>query len=61
MAEVTPSGIPHRPDTDRRQIEFPPLETHVKGFEWGMLAFAVLCAVIVLVIVLGTDIGNPAR
>jgi hypothetical protein len=45
----------------RRQVEFPPLQTHSKAFEAFMVGFAILCVVIVLVIVLGTDLGNPAR
>jgi hypothetical protein len=44
-----------------KQIEFPPLQTHSKAFENGMLAFAVICAIVVLVIVLATDIGNEFR
>jgi hypothetical protein len=46
---------------DRRQVKFPPMQTHVKSFEYAMLAFSILCVIIVLVIVLGTDIGNTAR
>lgn len=44
-----------------KQIEFPPKQTHVKGFEYAMIAISVICAIIVLVIVLGTDIGNEFR
>lgn len=44
-----------------KQIKFPPEQTHVKGFELGMLAVSVICAVIVLIIVLGTDMGNTFR
>jgi hypothetical protein len=44
-----------------RQIEFPPLQTHRKSFEYGVLAFSIICTIIVLVIVLGTDIGNTFR
>jgi len=40
----------------RRQIEFPPLQTHVKGFEMAMLAICIICA-----IVLFTNIGNEFR
>jgi hypothetical protein len=53
------AAIPER--EDRRQVEFPPMQTHVKSFERFMIAFSLLCVVIVLVIVLGTDIGNMAR
>jgi hypothetical protein len=45
----------------RRQIEFPPNQTHVKGFEIAMLAISILCAIIVLIIVLFTNIGNEFR
>jgi hypothetical protein len=44
-----------------KQIEFPPLQTHSKRFEFAMLAVAIICAIVVLVIVLGTDIGNEFR
>jgi hypothetical protein len=45
----------------RRQIEFPERQTHVKSFEVAMVAISVLCAIIVLVIVLFTGIGNEFR
>ena len=45
----------------RRQIEFPPKQTHVKGFEVAMLAISILCVIIVLVVVLFTSIGNEFR
>ena len=45
----------------RRQIEFHPMQTHVKGFELAVLALAVICAIVVLVILLFTDIGNTFR
>jgi hypothetical protein len=48
-------------DDDNRQIEFPPLQTHSKGFERAMLAIAIICMIVVLVIVLGTDIGDEFR
>jgi len=44
-----------------KQIEFPPKQTHLKSFELGMLAFSIICVVIVLIIVLGTDIGDTFR
>ena len=53
------AAIPER--DDRRQVEFPPMQTHVKSFEYAMIAFSILCVIIVLVIVLGTDIGDTAR
>jgi hypothetical protein len=48
-------------DDDNRQIEFPPLQTHSKGFERAMIALAIICMIVVLVIVLGTDIGDEFR
>ena len=47
--------------SSKRQIEFPPLQTHVKGFELAMLAISIICAIVVLVIVLFTNIGNEFR
>ncbi len=44
-----------------KQIEFPPEQTHKKSFEWGMLVFSIVCVIIVLFVVLGTDIGNEFR
>ena len=44
-----------------KQIEFPPQQTHRKSFELGMLVFSIICVVIVLIVVLGTDIGNEFR
>ena len=45
----------------KRQIEFHPLQTHVKSFEVAMLAISIICAIVVLVIVLFTDIGTTFR
>ena len=47
--------------SSRRQIEFPPLQTHKKSFEMAVLAISILCAIVVLVIVLFTNIGNEFR
>jgi hypothetical protein len=44
-----------------RQTEFPPLQTHVKSFEYAVLAISIICAIVVLVIVLFTNIGNEFR
>jgi hypothetical protein len=46
---------------DRRQIEFPPLQTHRKSFEAAMLILSFVCVVVVLIIVLGTDLGDEFR
>ena len=48
-------------DDHKRQLEFPPLQTHVKRFEQVMIALSILCIIVVLVIVLGTDIGDEFR
>jgi hypothetical protein len=45
----------------RKQIEFPPLQTHSRNFELAMLAFSIICAIVVLVIVLFTNIGVEFR
>ena len=45
----------------RRQVEFPPLQTHVKGFEVAMIVISILCIVVMLVILLATNIGNEFR
>jgi hypothetical protein len=45
----------------KRQIEFPPLQTHVKSFEVALLVVSIICVVVVLVILLATNIGNEFR
>lgn len=47
--------------SSKRQIEFMPLQTHVKSFEVAMLAISIICVIVVLVIVLFTNIGNEFR
>jgi hypothetical protein len=44
-----------------RQVQFTEKQTHVKSFELAMLAISVICVIIVLIIVLGTDMGNEFR
>ena len=44
-----------------KQIEFPEKQTHVKSFELALLAISIICVVVVLIIVLGTDIGDEFR
>ena len=44
-----------------KQIEFPPKQTHVRSFEVAMIAISIVCVIIVLIIVLGTDAGNEFR
>ena len=45
----------------RRQVEFPPLQTHVKSFEVAMIVISIICIVVMLVILLATNIGNEFR
>ena len=47
--------------SSRRQIEFHEKQTHVKAFELAVLAISILCAIIVLIIVLFTNLGNEFR
>jgi hypothetical protein len=44
-----------------KQIQFPPLQTHNRSFEMAMLAISIICAIVVLVIVLFTNLGNEFR
>ena len=44
-----------------KKIEFPPLQTHSRGFEVAVVAISIICAIVVLVIVLFTNIGNEFR
>jgi hypothetical protein len=48
-------------DDHKRQIEFPPLQTHSRTFERVMLGLSILCVIVVLIILLATDIGNEFR
>ena len=48
-------------NSGKKQIEFLPLQTHEKGFERAMVAICDLLAIVVLVIVLFTNIGNEFR
>ena len=44
-----------------KQIEFPEKQTHLKSFELALLVISIICVVVVLIIVLGTDIGDEFR
>jgi hypothetical protein len=48
-------------DDDKRQIEFPPLQTHSRTFELAMLAVSIACVILVLVILLFTNLGTEFR
>jgi hypothetical protein len=48
-------------DPRKRQIEFPPLQTHSKAFEATMVILSIVCVIVVLVILLGTDWGTEFR
>ena len=45
----------------RKQIEFPPLQSHSKAFEAVMVGLSIICVIVVLVIVLFTNLGNEFR
>jgi len=45
----------------RRQVEFPPLQTHLKSFEIAMIVISIICIIVMLVIILATNIGNEFR
>ena len=47
--------------SSRRQIAFLPAQTHVRSFELAVLAISIVCAIVVLVIVLFTNIGTEFR
>ena len=49
------------PKRGTRQLEFPPLQTHNKTFELVMIALAIVCMIVVLVIVLATGLGTEFR
>jgi branched-subunit amino acid ABC-type transport system permease component len=48
-------------DDDKRQIEFPPLQTHSRKFELFMIGLSLVCIVVVLVILLATNLGTEFR
>jgi hypothetical protein len=48
-------------DERRPQVEFPPLQTHVRSFEVAMIVISIICVIVVLIIVLATSIGNEFR
>ena len=50
----------HNGDSNR-QIEFPPLQTHDRRFEYAMVAISIVLAIVVLVILLFTNLGNEFR
>jgi hypothetical protein len=45
----------------KRQIEFPPRQTHDKRFEIAMLVLSIACVIAVLVILLFTNLGTEFR
>lgn len=45
----------------KKQIEFPPLQTHKRSFEMAVIAISIICMIVVLIIVLGTGLGNEFR
>jgi hypothetical protein len=47
--------------SSRKQIEFPPQQSHSKTLETVMVALSILCVIVVLVIVLFTGLGTETR
>lgn len=45
----------------KKQIEFPPLQTHKRSFEMAVIAISIICMIVVLIIVLATGLGNEFR
>jgi hypothetical protein len=44
-----------------RHAEFPPLQTHSRRFEMIMIGLSILCIIVVLFIIFGTNLGNEFR
>ncbi|MDQ2940143.1 MAG: hypothetical protein M3R23_06410 [Actinomycetota bacterium] len=44
-----------------KQIEFPEKQTHVKSFEYAMVVISIICAIVVLIVVLFTNLGVEFR
>lgn len=44
-----------------KQISFPPLQTHVKKFEYAMIIICILCIVLGVLIAKATDWGITTR
>jgi hypothetical protein len=55
-----PPRVPVRYD-GRRQIEFPPMQTHTRSFETAMVVIAFVCVIVVLIILLATGLGTETR
>ncbi len=55
------SDVESRDNERTKQIEFPPDETHVKGFETAMIVISLVCVAIVLYVIMGTDVGDTFR
>lgn len=45
----------------RRQVTFPPMQTHTKTFEYAFIAFCILCIIVGVVIAKATDWGVTTR
>ncbi len=55
------SDVESRDNGRTKQIEFPPDETHVKGFERAMIVISLVCVAVVLFVIMGTDAGDSFR
>ena len=44
-----------------KQVQFPARQRHTRNFEWGMIAFCILCIIIAVVIAKATHWGIETR
>jgi hypothetical protein len=44
-----------------KQVSFPPLQTHIKNFEYAMVILSIVCIVVAVVIAKATDWGITTR
>jgi hypothetical protein len=44
-----------------KQVSFPPLQSHIKNFEYAMVIISILCIIIAVVIAKATDWGITTR
>ena len=44
-----------------KQISFPPLQTHIKNFEYAMIVLSIVCIILAVVIAKATDWGITTR
>jgi hypothetical protein len=44
-----------------KHISFPPMQTHLKNFEYAMVILSILCIILAVVIAKATDWGITSR